>query len=269
MIRYSQAVIPLVISKNDFQKFNYRVAQKVITPILETHVFYLSEGIHGSDIYDDGRLEIKEGISPNGNGDFFYWYKKSVGDGLMDDSVIPSQRVWQTWIDKPVLENHDTNKVVGVILDAYPSEKRRAVDMLCAMEKEKNPKLAQQIISGDVYHTSMGVSVSKSFCSKCDKECYTEDDWCQHLRYMKGRKDQNGDIIFEINTQLIGLEDSIIYGGPDAVGADSNAKIREVYAGKNYGDVIDSVIKESFNEFCESTGLSTEEMIEYLMHLKE
>jgi hypothetical protein len=141
--------------------------------------------------------------------------------------------------------------------------------MLCTVDKIKYPRLAEGIYKGKIFYTSMGVTTNKSYCSECKKACYTEEDWCSHLKYEKGRMSpRTGKIVFEINTQLMGLEDSLIHGSPSAVGADKEALIREIFASKeNPQHPSDQFIRNMFAEFCDSTGLTTEEMIEYIKKL--
>lgn len=159
----------------------------------------------------------------NQNGDFFLWTEllKKKKNGVY---------TFQTWINKPVLENHNPKAVRGEILDAWPIKGEKSIDMLHRVDEKINPNLIKGIRNGSILGTSMGVMVSRSYCSICDNLAYVEDSWCEHLHpsklNIKGKKytgqdgnlypDKIGTICYEDNRDLEGVEDSFITLGEPA-----------------------------------------------------
>lgn len=124
------------------------------------------------------------------------------------------------------------------------------IENLLAIEKvranSKRPGLVEAIVRGEVSDTSMGCSVEKSECSVCHNVAETENEFCEHISYGKGRKFKVGEkevIAYEINHGINFFEDSVILSEDFAKksgfraeaggeGADARAKIVEVIAGE-------------------------------------
>lgn len=101
-------------------------------------------------------------------------------------------------------------------------------------------------------------SVQESECSICQNIAHTEDEYCDHVRYSKGKMiSYNGlppKLCYEKNRGLDFFEDSVILSevfakksGTSAQaggeGADTGAKVLEVVAGKQVS-ILDSVIRK-------------------------
>jgi len=245
-------IVPIV--EDDIKHLSKRLAA-IVAPVLEQYLYFVTEGIHGALKDENGNPVIELNRAPNENGDLFFW------DELIGESLIPGQKVYATWIDKPVLENHDEKCVRGVIIDTHPDENRRSVDMLDAVDKTKHPKLAQDILDGKVTDTSMGVIVSYSLCSVCGAKFNDTNEWCSHLRMYKGKKHpETGELVYEISHGLIGLEDSIITVGR---GADKDAKIREILA----ADEKTFKAARAFKTVCKELGIPEDEVAGFLSYL--
>jgi len=218
---------------------------KVLIPVEKTHLYFVTEGIHG-------------GWPPNDNGDLFP-EEELFGLSLMGGKVS------ETWIGKPVLENHEQNRRLGSIVDTHEVEERKSVDMLDTIDRNKHPLIAKDIEDGRITDTSMGVIVQKGVCSVCDNVAYDESQWCYHMRHLKGKKDKNGNLIHEINYGLTGLEDSVITRGR---GADSLSKIRQILAQYVDGrkEDWDRLILAEYERFCkEEIGVDPGEFFVYLV----
>lgn len=177
------------------------------------------------------------GDEPNYNGDFFRWSELLRNN---DEFNIPT---WETWIGKPVCENHDIKAVRGMIVDAWPIKAEKSIDMLHRVDERINPNLVKGIRNGSVKGTSMGVMVTRSYCSICNNLAYDEQMWCKHLSprgiNIKGKRytgqDGNlyphkvGQLCYENNLGLTGVEDSYITLGEPA---DPKAIARTVLASR-------------------------------------
>ena len=170
----------------------------------------------------------------NDNGDFFLWTEllKLKQEGM---------RTYETWIGKNLLENHNPKEVRGSIIDVFPIQSEKSLDMLFRVDERINPNLASGLRNGSILDVSMGVQVNHSYCSICNNLAYDESQWCDELNpkklNLKGRRyngsrypDKVGEIVYEDNRGLEGVELSIISFG---AGADPKAKIREILAAKN------------------------------------
>lgn len=181
------------------------------------------------------------GDAPNQNGDFFKWTellkKKTTG-------AFDGKYTFETWIGKPVCENHNINAKRGTIIDVWPINEEKSIDMLHRIDEKINPNLVKGIRNGSVKGTSMGVMVGHSYCSVCKNLAYDESQWCNHLSpsklNLKGRRysgqdgnlypDKIGSFVYEDNRNLEGCEDSYITLGEPA---DEKALAKQVLAVKN------------------------------------
>lgn len=206
-------------------------ATKTVVAIEPHYVFVITSGLHGDEA--------------NQNGDFFKWSEllKRKADGIY---------TFQTWVGQPCLENHNSKEVRGSIVDAWAIKSEKSIDFLLRVDERINPNLAKGLRNGSIKGTSMGVMVGHSYCSICSNLAYDETEWCDHLSpsklNIKGRKylgqdgglypDKMGQLCFEDNRDLNGVEDSIITLGEPA---DPKALAKNVIATKakiklsNYG----------------------------------
>jgi len=175
------------------------------------------------------------GDEPNDNGDYFRWR-----DTLLAKNTDGAY-AFETWRDKPNLLNHNKNLRVGTIIDVWPIFGEKAIEFLLETEKReaqrKEPLLIEALERGKPVTASMGVWVTHSLCSVCGNEAKTEDEWCDHLKYHKGRKDpKTGQRVYEDNRGITGMELSwVTVGAP----ADQKATLRRVVASKSIIDLLE------------------------------
>lgn len=97
---------------------------------------------------------------------------------------------YETWKGVPVCVGHKNNSVLdhyGKVLDVWPDQDKKIVYMLMGTSYKLNPKLAEGIKSGIINKVSMGCVVKYSICSYCGSVAHTVSEYCDHLRYSKGR----------------------------------------------------------------------------------
>jgi hypothetical protein len=247
--------------------FSRKFAEKVFFPIDSKYLYFVTEGIHGADVGADGEPILDPGRSPNENGDFFFWHE------LIGESPIPGLKVYETWRDRNLLENHNPKNVRGEVVDSYPIAKRRSIDFLNALDRNQFPDLARKIEAGEITDTSMGVLVGNTQCSICKKTFFDTSNWCDHLRLFKGRKyPKTGELVYEISHEMIGIEDSVITVG---AGADEDAKVRELLASKRERDMKKELsanrkLYKKYGEyvsFCSRKGIHPQEFEEFLEYI--
>lgn len=244
MVRYASSGSLHIITGRDVESSFERFSSSAVTDLSKETLYFICEGLHA-------------GAPANDNGDLFpleELLKKSVFGCL----------AFETWKDRPLLENHDETKRRGIIPDVYFEHGRNSVDMLCALDRTNYPKIATSIENGTITDTSMGTVVDYGICSVCGNKAYNENQWCPHLKYEKGRREAStGQMIHEINFGLQGLENSLITYGR---GADPLAKIRQILAQKSSMSAaeVDLLINEEYNSFCSSLGVHPSEFAGYL-----
>ena len=258
MIKHANISVLKVVTPETLKGFSPKFAS-ILAPVLEKNLYLVTEGIHGGWNNKAGSPVAVKNSIPNQNGDFFYWKE------LIGSSLIPGKMVFETWVDKPVLENHDERNVRGSIIDTTPIESRHSLDMLDMIDESEHSVFAGDIRARRVRDTSMGVLVGWSVCSICGNRAYDESQWCDHLKYHKGQTDsETGKPIFEINHDLIGLEDSIITQG---FGADDESKIREILGQLKEPSFGEKAVRNTFGVYAEVLGVEERELAEYIKSL--
>jgi len=113
-------------------------------------------------------------------------------------------RVFQTFINKPNHINHradDPTQARGVILDAHYNDINpddQFVEILVAVDKTKDTRLAESIQKNEVNSMSMGCYAELCICSVCGHEADSTDNLCpDHIRGGKKGKEFNGVKSFE------------------------------------------------------------------------
>jgi len=122
------------------------------------------------------------------------------------------EKSYATFKGKPVFVNHvnhDHNRARGVIIDAVlhkdanrDGSKDWWVEVLMEVDAHRFPKLAKEILAGNIARTSMGCDVALSVCSACGNKATTPAEYCQHIPGSKGmmlyRRTASGQKVGEI-----------------------------------------------------------------------
>jgi len=198
--------------------------------------------------------------------DFLYYRARALtanvvninGDWFDHDEL---KKAYNTFVGKGVYFNHDSenpDKAFGIILAAsytpvYFNDDNytdRYVELLGAVHrkacKEKRPGLLEDIETGRMASTSMGVIAKSARCSICNTLAHNKDELCEHthpenIKYAKGRL-VDGQPCFEYNYGLTFIEDSFVY-----VPADPTAKVLEIYASVDAG--LDPTLTEHLTRY--------------------
>jgi ribosomal protein L37AE/L43A len=163
------------------------------------------------------RVKAIEADQENDNGDYF-----------STDEVIKAHKTFEGC---PVFTNHENNKVElakGKVISAEWVPEERSVYCTMFIDRKAHPGLCRAIEEGYVTDVSMGTQVEYSTCSVCEKKAITADDYCDHVRTMKGRN-ANGRKVFEKNYGLKFIEISVVTDG-----ACKDCTIREIIDPQDY-----------------------------------
>jgi hypothetical protein len=158
-------------------------------------------------------------------------YMNANGDVFGEDELLKTNAqgipAYKTFIGRGFFTNHqskDVEKLRGIILDAVWVPEGKYVELLVACDKKGYPELARQIEAGYMTDVSMGTQVAHSICSICGNVAITEDDYCDCVKFSKGRI-VSGKLCYEDNIGLNFIELSAV-----STGADKKAKVRQVIA---------------------------------------
>lgn len=157
------------------------------------------------------RVKAIEADHENDNGDYF-----------SREEIL---KAYKTFEGVPVFCNHENNKVEnakGKVVLAEWDDQENAVYCTMFVDKVAHPHLCRAIEEGYVTDVSMGTQVDYSTCSVCENMAKTADEYCDHVRTMKGRP-VNGHKVFERNYGLKFIEISVVTDG-----ACPSCTIREV-----------------------------------------
>ena len=156
-------------------------------------------------------------------------------------------RVFQTFINKPNHINHradDPTQARGVIIDAHYNELNpddQFVEILVAVDRTKDKKLATGIENGDINSMSMGCYAELCVCSVCGHEAESTEDLCpKHIRGGKKGREFDGAKSFEKCYDVCFNEESFVDEPADPTALVSEvmkikASIEAISAAENIG----------------------------------
>jgi len=155
---------------------------------------------------------------PNGNGDY-----------------LPSEEVkksYKTFIGKIVDYNHDTNQILGKIIDATYVEGKNgehdSVDIICKIDKKVYPEHVARIISGELHQMSMEAYAEKAQCGFCGAE-FPFADPCEHIKGSMNKRIKAADGS-EVLVYRKDLDLTFVGAGIVESPADKNAQFKNLVA---------------------------------------
>ena len=122
----------------------------------------------------------------------------------------------------------------GIILDVFPNDEDQYLVALCCIDKEEFPEFINQLLDGTYNQVSMSCLANECECSFCHNVAHSFDELCQHqnpnlpMCYLKGKKDDQGNDIYEINRDICFTGLSSV-----SVPADKDAFVFDIKASKN------------------------------------
>lgn len=133
---------------------------------------------------------------------FLYVRSRAISSRCNDNyDEFPAEeleKAYATFRGKPVFVNHvnhDHKRARGVIIDAAlhkdanrDGSKDWWVEVLMEVDAVRFPKLASEILKGNIARTSMGCDVAYSICSACNNKATTPAEYCKHIPAAKGQR---------------------------------------------------------------------------------
>lgn len=158
----------------------------------------------------------------NGNYDYFPWEEIK--------KALPTYPGCGFYIEHKEDSEEDAK---GIVLDAFANDEEEYAVCLCAIDKDEYPEFCQQILDGTYNQVSMSCLANECECSECGNVAHSFDELCQHMNpnmpitYMKGKVNDKGEDIYEINRDLCFSGLSAV-----AVPADKDAFVFDIKASK-------------------------------------
>jgi len=158
----------------------------------------------------------------NGNYDYFPWEEIK--------KALPTYPGCGFYIEH---KEDSVEDAKGIILDAFADDEQEYVTCLCAIDKNAFPEFCQQLLDGTYNQVSMSCLANECECSECHNVAHSFDELCQHMNpnmpvtYMKGKVNDKGEDIYEINRDLCFTGLSSV-----AVPADKDAFVFDIKASK-------------------------------------
>jgi len=99
---------------------------------------------------------------------------------------------YKTFLGRPVFvnhTNHDPKRARGVVIasEYFAQPDDHWIGLLTEVDAVTFPKLARDLINGDIDSVSMGCDVARSICSYCSNVATTPEEFCDHVRNYKGQ----------------------------------------------------------------------------------
>lgn len=158
----------------------------------------------------------------NGNYDYFPWEEIK--------KALPTYPGCGFYIEHKEDSEEDAK---GIVLDAFANDEEEYAVCLCAIDKDEYPEFCQQILDGTYNQVSMSCLANECECSECGNVAHSFDELCQHMNpnmpitFMKGKQNDKGEDIYEINRDLCFSGLSAV-----AVPADKDAFVFDIKAAK-------------------------------------
>lgn len=165
---------------------------KVISPELEkTASFSLPQGFEFNPNY---LYLIVRAVSAGE-----YWGCNKNSDFFPEDEL---KRNYKTFLSAHVFKNHENKAVenaIGDVLDAKWNEEMKCVELIIRIDRSIAPSIARGFERGFMTDVSMGCRIDHSVCSICGKKAKTKFEYCEHIKFERGRVYDDGRKVFEIN----------------------------------------------------------------------
>lgn len=142
--------------------------------------------------------------------DFLYMRVRGVSSGEVfgankNNDWFPEEELklsFKTFLTAHAFKNHENKDIanaIGDILSAEWDQYMHGVMLLIRIDKKIAPSIVRGFEKGFMTDVSMGCRVDHSVCSICGKKAKTQKDYCDHIRFFRGKIFDDGKKVYEIN----------------------------------------------------------------------
>lgn len=88
--------------------------------------------------------------------------------------------------------NRDPSKASGVVKKAFWNPRMHRVELLVAVDDDKDPEWVKRASDGEFVPVSMGCRIKYDVCARCGNEAPTRADYCDHVKFAMNQVDAHG-----------------------------------------------------------------------------
>lgn len=88
--------------------------------------------------------------------------------------------------------NRDPSKASGVVKKAFWNPRMHRVELLTAVDNDKDPEWVKRASDGEFVPVSMGCRIKRDVCARCGNEAPTRADYCDHVKFAMNQVDESG-----------------------------------------------------------------------------
>jgi hypothetical protein len=167
--------------------------------------------------------------------DFLYMWLKAVSAGESwgcnkNSDWFPRRELegsYQTFLTAHMFKNHenkDIKNAIGDVLDTKWDSFMDCVKLLVRVDNKIAPSIVRGFQKGYMTDVSMGCRVEYSICSICGNKAKTPKEYCEHVRFERGKIYEDGRKVYEINIGPKFHDISAVLNG-----AEKTAKVTGIY----------------------------------------
>ena len=215
----------------------------------------------GFEIIDNELIKTAAFKLPDGvnyDPDFLYMWVKAVSAGETwgankNNDWFPREELknyYSTFLTAHMFKNHENKQIenaIGDVLAATWDDDMDCVKLLVRIDSKIAPSIVRGFKSGYMTDVSMGCRVDHSVCSICGNVAKTPREYCDHVKYERGKIYDDGRKVYEINIGPKFHDISAVLNG-----AEKTAKVTGIYiAGDKIAYINDKKVMTkvaSFNE---------------------
>jgi hypothetical protein len=199
----------------------------------------------GIEVLDNDLVKTaSEMILPPGHKydpDFLYMKVRAVSAGEFwgpnkNSDFFPEVELlgnYKTFLNAHTFKNHDNKDIanaIGDVISAIWNEKMKFVELLLRIDRKIAPTVVRGFEKGFMTDVSMGCKIKHSVCSICGNIAKTKAEYCDHIKYERGKIYPDGRRVYEINIGPKFHDISAVLNG-----ADRAAKVLGLYI---FGDKV-------------------------------
>lgn len=204
-------------------------------------------------------LGASETYGPNRNGDGFpenpVAARGKVASSARKWYVPPGEELtkhYQSFETNPAHAfkhhvNRDPAKASGVVKKAFWNPRMHRVELLTAVDNEKDPEWVQRTKDGEFVPVSMGCRIKRDVCSICGNEAPTRADYCEHAKYAMNQLLPDGQKVYVHNPSPDFFDISRVFRPADRTGYTLKkvAEVYEVRSSAELGEIADMLALKS------------------------
>lgn len=168
-------------------------------------------------------LGAEEAYGPNRNGDGFpaqpVKSKDGKGYAISPDEVLTKH--YKTFENGHAFQHHvnkDPAKASGKVLKAFWNDKMKRVELLVAIDNDKDPEWVQRLSDGEFPAVSMGCRITHDVCSVCANRAKTRADYCEHAKFQMNQLLPDGRRVYVHNPSPNFFDISRVFRPADKTG---------------------------------------------------